>query len=166
MFHNSNVFGSCIIHILYTGRAKIKKYNSAAKRLNFEVNLSLSTPLRFMLTYLLTYKLSNLLTPWSRYLLENLPGSQLRNSWHFMDPKGLLPHSQILSQFDASTFHFLMIHLNIIFPSKPRSSKWFFFLRFSHQNPVYTPLLHPIRAKCSAHLIYLDLIAHTIFGGQ
>jgi len=25
LFHNSNVFGSCIIHILYTGRAKIKK---------------------------------------------------------------------------------------------------------------------------------------------
>ena len=25
MFHNSNVFGSCIIHILYTGCAKIKK---------------------------------------------------------------------------------------------------------------------------------------------
>jgi len=24
-FHNSNVFGSCIIHILYTGCAKIKK---------------------------------------------------------------------------------------------------------------------------------------------
>ena len=26
LFHNSNVFGSCIIHILYTGCAKIKKY--------------------------------------------------------------------------------------------------------------------------------------------
>ena len=25
VFHNSNVFGSCIIHILYTGCAKIKK---------------------------------------------------------------------------------------------------------------------------------------------
>jgi hypothetical protein len=25
LFHNSNVFGSCIIHILYTGYAKIKK---------------------------------------------------------------------------------------------------------------------------------------------
>ena len=25
LFQNSNVFGSCIIHILYTGRAKIKK---------------------------------------------------------------------------------------------------------------------------------------------
>ena len=33
LFHNSNVFGSCIIHILYTGCAKIKKNNSGAKRL-------------------------------------------------------------------------------------------------------------------------------------
>ena len=33
LFHNSNVFGSYIIHILYTGCAKIKKNNSGAKRL-------------------------------------------------------------------------------------------------------------------------------------
>ena len=33
-FHNSNVFGSCIIHILYTGCAKIKKKISGAKRLS------------------------------------------------------------------------------------------------------------------------------------
>jgi len=32
LFHNSNVFGSCIIHILYTECAKIKK-NYSAKRL-------------------------------------------------------------------------------------------------------------------------------------
>jgi hypothetical protein len=31
--HNSNVFGSCIIHILYTEFAKIKKNYSAAKML-------------------------------------------------------------------------------------------------------------------------------------
>ena len=31
LFHNSNVFGSCIIHILYTGCAKIKKNNSGVK---------------------------------------------------------------------------------------------------------------------------------------
>ena len=31
LFHNSNVFGFCIIHILYTGCAKIKKNNSGAK---------------------------------------------------------------------------------------------------------------------------------------
>jgi len=31
--NNSKVFGSCIIHILYTGCAKIKKNNSGAKGL-------------------------------------------------------------------------------------------------------------------------------------
>jgi len=34
LFHNSNLFSSCIIHILYTGCAKIKKNNSGPKRLN------------------------------------------------------------------------------------------------------------------------------------
>jgi len=34
LFHNSNIFGSCIIHILYTGCAEIKKKNSGAKRLS------------------------------------------------------------------------------------------------------------------------------------
>jgi len=34
LFHNFNVFGSCIIHILYTGCAKIKKNNSGAKSLS------------------------------------------------------------------------------------------------------------------------------------
>ena len=33
LFHNSNIFGSCIIHILYTVCAKIKKTNSGAKGL-------------------------------------------------------------------------------------------------------------------------------------
>jgi len=34
LFQNSNIFGSCIIKILYTGCAKIKKNNSGAERLN------------------------------------------------------------------------------------------------------------------------------------
>ena len=33
LFHNSNVFGSYIIHILHTGCAKIKKNYPGAKRL-------------------------------------------------------------------------------------------------------------------------------------
>ena len=33
LFHNANLFGPCIIHILYTGCAKIKKNNSGAKGL-------------------------------------------------------------------------------------------------------------------------------------
>ena len=37
LFHNLTYFGSCIIHILYTGCAKRKKNNSGAKRLNSEV---------------------------------------------------------------------------------------------------------------------------------
>ena len=34
LFHNSNVFVSCIFHIICTGCAKIKKNNSGAKSLN------------------------------------------------------------------------------------------------------------------------------------
>jgi hypothetical protein len=33
MFHNSNMFGSCIIHIYIQGVLKLKKNNSGAKRL-------------------------------------------------------------------------------------------------------------------------------------
>jgi len=33
LFHNANLFGSCVIHILYTGCAEIKKNNSGAKGL-------------------------------------------------------------------------------------------------------------------------------------
>jgi len=34
LFHNSNVFGSCFIHILYTGCAKIKKKIISAPKVN------------------------------------------------------------------------------------------------------------------------------------
>ena len=32
LFHNANLFGSCIIHILYTGCAKIKKKNNSGAK--------------------------------------------------------------------------------------------------------------------------------------
>ena len=34
LFHNANLFGSCIIHILYTGCAKIKKKYFRRQRAN------------------------------------------------------------------------------------------------------------------------------------
>jgi hypothetical protein len=34
LFHNSNVFGSCIFHILYTGCAKIKKILFRRQKVN------------------------------------------------------------------------------------------------------------------------------------
>ena len=38
LFHNANLFGSCVIHILHTGCAEIKKSNAGAKGLNAELN--------------------------------------------------------------------------------------------------------------------------------
>ena len=51
----------------------------------------------------------------------------------------------ILSHIDpvhATTTHFLKIHLNIILPSMPGSSKWSLSFRFPQQHPVYDSPLH------------------------
>ena len=39
LFHNANLFGSCIIHIVYTGCAKFQKNNSGAKGLIRDTHL-------------------------------------------------------------------------------------------------------------------------------
>ena len=41
LFHNAKLFGSCIIHILYTECAKTKKNNSGAKGLILHLSLDL-----------------------------------------------------------------------------------------------------------------------------
>jgi len=78
------------------------------------------------------------------------------------------PPVPILSQFvpvHTLTFHFLKIHLNIIFPCKPASPKWSLSVRFPHQKSVYDSPL-PIHATCPAHLILLDLINRRVVGEQ
>ena len=58
-FYNSNIFGSCVIHILYTVCAKIKKNNSGAKKLIFEQSQECSAAL-CSLDYCKTTGLKNL----------------------------------------------------------------------------------------------------------
>ena len=43
LFHNSNVFGSCIIHILYTVCAKIKKKKFRRQKVNVVLHVSMFT---------------------------------------------------------------------------------------------------------------------------
>ena len=70
----------------------------------------------------------------------------------------LLPTVPILSHNDqvhALKSHFLKIHLNIILPSMPGSSKWSLSLSFPHQNPVYTSTL--------PHMCYMPHPAHSFW---
>ena len=79
------------------------------------------------------------------------------------------PTVPILNQLDpvhTLTSYFLKTHLNIIVPSMPGSPKWSLSLRLPHQNPVYAPLLSPIRATCPAHVILLDFITRTILAEE
>ena len=68
------------------------------------------------------------------------------------------PPVPILSNIDpvhAPTCQFLEMHLNIIFPTMPGSSKWFSPSGFSTKT-LYTPLLSHKCATCPTHLILLD----------
>ena len=91
-----------------------------------------------------------------------------------MEAEGSILHLQVPAtcpypESDHSTpcppSHFLKIHLNIIVPSMPGSSRWSLSLRFRHQNPVYTSPL-PHTCYVLRHIILLDLITQKIFGEE
>jgi len=89
-----------------------------------------------------------------------------------MEPEGSSPHSRVPATCpypeparSSPCPHFLNIHLNIILPSTPGSSKWFLPSGFPAKT-LYTPLLSPIRSTCCDQLILLDFIIRRVLSGE
>ena len=118
--------------------------------------------------YLLAYLLSCLLT----YSMEQSPSWEAnqfsacqkipRILWnpkiHYHVYKSPIPILSQINPVHAPTSHFLKIHLNIIHPSMPGSSKFSLSLRFLHQNPVSSSslphtryMLHPSHSSWFDH---------------
>jgi len=110
----------------------------------------------YLLTYLLPYSMEQI-RPWEPNQFsasQEIPRILWKLKFYYCIHK-CPPSLPILSQLHivyTPTSHFLKIHLNIILPSTPGSTKWTLCLRFPHQNPVYaSPVTHTRYMPRSSH---------------
>ena len=98
------------------------------------------------LTHSLTYLLSNSMEHSPAWKANRFLASE-KNFPHFTEPEGSWHYSQVPAtchypepdqSSPYSTSHFPMIHLNIVLPFMPSSSKWPLSLKFPHHKPVWT----------------------------
>ena len=121
-------------------------------------------------------RLTYLLTPWRRVLLEKLTGLQLvkkfpafhgtrrfitaLTSVHHLSLSWASPIQSIYTHPTSwRSIPILSTHLCLGLPSGLLPSSF-------PTKTLYTPLSSPICATCPAHLILLDFITHTILGEQ
>ena len=119
-------------------------------------------------------RLTYLLTPWCRVLLEKLTSSQLIKKFpafhgtrRFITALTSVRHMSLSWASPSQSIYphptswrpilILSIHLRLGLPSG-------FLPSVFPTKTLYTPLSSPIRATCPAHLILLDFITHTILG--
>ena len=119
-------------------------------------------------THVRVHTTSYLLTSWSKDLPEKQTGPHLLKKFPaFYGTRRLMTavtSARHLSLSQASSIqtipsisHFLKIHLNIILPSTPESSKWSLSLRFPHQNPVHNSSLpHTCYIPRQSHYFRFD----------
>ena len=143
------IFYVCIHSASYLWQIAIYTYAStifvAPWRWPWYIIETRSILLNHLLIYLLTHSVEQSPT-WAGNRFadsQEIPSILWKPKVHYRIHK--CPPVPILSKLDpvqTPTSHFLKVHLYIILPSTPESSKWSVSFRFPHRNPAYYPPVH------------------------